>query len=587
MPRDLFEENGIQAEPRDLFEEHGINPHGDSIDKSSLEPSFMQKLAPNILAGLAQGGHEIINAPHNIAQLISPKLGARIPKQQDYDYAQLLGLPDTASLSDKLVRGLAQNLPGIVAPEAKLGKLGEAIEKVPYAGRLLRKSIGNALPASIYSAIQNPESPGSSAAEAGEATLPFSAVSNFITSANPYARIVGRLGLGAVGGALGYEGAKQLGINPELGAVAGGTTGLIGASPSKLAKETMLEGVEKTPYQEKLAAANRLGLKYLTPAEASGNPFVAAQQGAAGKTKEGSQLLYNQGIERLNSERKSINNLFNDIYNKKELDPKVKELYRQAYQKEVPQEFVDNLKNNEVFNTAVDRVLNKPAYQESLKDVPENSIAYLDHVKQAIDDMIERAPKKEARLLKQTRTKLVDQMDEISPEYKQARSFAERGILRSKLENSLNDKDIRGTNFYNKILKNDKTFNKTRYALRNAPEAQKQLDDMRTIFGDLINPPTVRTAAGLANTGMRQNRNSLTDFATTIKNKLTGDRYDKAAVELITNPKWADELHRVTQIGNKRKAAAKFIDLLGRATALSTSNKEPMNLELNNFAGQK
>ncbi len=355
---------------------------------------------------------------------------------------------------------------------------------------------------------------------------------------------------------------------------------MLGRNPHQDARESMLKGVSETPYKEKLDAANRLGLKYLTPAEASGNPFTAAQQGAAGKTEAGSQLLYAKGKERLESEKKAIGNLFDTVYDKEKLDPQVAALYKAAHEKSVPQEFVDSLKDNAIYSAAVKNMKNKPAFEEKLKDVPENSIGYLDHVKQSLDDMIESAPKKEARILKDTRSQLVNKMDEIAPEYKQARSLAERGIARTKLEEALNKKDTRGTNFFNKVLKSDKVFNKTRFSLRNVPEAQQKLDDMRKVFGDLINPPTVRTAAGLANTGMRQSRNTKIEFANAIKEKLSGGKYDKAAIELITNPKWAEELHKAAEAGSFRKGAGIFLDLLGRAagsTAAKISEQDNRN----------
>jgi hypothetical protein len=552
--------------------DHALTP--EEIKKNGTEmhywePSFGEKLAPNILAGLAQMGHGLINAPHNLVNQVSPKLASYIPKQQDYDFAGMLKLPKSADLSDKLIRGLAQYSPALLAPEASLGEVGGAIKSIPYAGRMLKKMIGNALPVGAFSATQNEENPGTSAAEGAAATTPFSALSSLATTANPYAKLAGRLGLAGLGGYGGYKGAEMVGADSlpakTAAATLGASLGLIGKTPKSEARENMLKGVEGSNYKEKLEAGQRLGLDYLTPAEVSSNPFVAAQQGAAGKTEKGAQLLYQRGQERIESEKQAINKLFDTIYDKEKLNPEVKSLYKSSYQESVPQNFVESLKQNEVFKEAVKRMESKAAFKESLKGVPENSIGYLDHVKQSIDDMVERAPAKEQRILLQTQNKILKKMDSISPNYGQARELAERGILRKKLEDKLNTKSTMGTTFYNALLKNDKKYGKLQFSLRNVPEAQQQLKDMRSVFGDLINPPTIKTAAGLAKTGMTQERNTRQALANKLKEMLSGGKYDTAAIDLITNPNWKDELSKLKDISSFKTKASKVTDLLGRA----------------------
>ncbi len=110
-----------------------------------FNPSFLDKLGPNVLAGLAQMGHAIINAPHNI-------ISSKIPKMQDYDYAKALKLPEAATLSDKIVRGLAQYSPAFALPVADMGIAGEA------AG-LLPRMAASAAPQAIFGATQDERSP--------------------------------------------------------------------------------------------------------------------------------------------------------------------------------------------------------------------------------------------------------------------------------------------------------------------------------------------------------------------------------------------------------------------------------------------
>lgn len=84
--------------------------------KDEENRSFLSKLPANILTGLAEMGHGLINAPHNIANLVSPEIASHIPKQQEYDYASMLGLPQNPTMADKIVRGVAQYAPTALIP---------------------------------------------------------------------------------------------------------------------------------------------------------------------------------------------------------------------------------------------------------------------------------------------------------------------------------------------------------------------------------------------------------------------------------------------------------------------------------------
>lgn len=93
---------------------------GEAAPQSNFDPAWYEKLAPNILSGLAQGGHALINAPSNIGRyaaskgLIKPETAEAIPRQQDYDYSAMLKLPGTTA--DTAVQSVAKNLPAILMP---------------------------------------------------------------------------------------------------------------------------------------------------------------------------------------------------------------------------------------------------------------------------------------------------------------------------------------------------------------------------------------------------------------------------------------------------------------------------------------
>jgi hypothetical protein len=78
----------------------------------------------DVLAGLLDFGTGIANAPHNIANAISPSLGAKIPSISQRDYGQMLGV-DNPSLIDKAIQGAAHYAPYAIGAEALgLGGIG-------------------------------------------------------------------------------------------------------------------------------------------------------------------------------------------------------------------------------------------------------------------------------------------------------------------------------------------------------------------------------------------------------------------------------------------------------------------------------
>lgn len=86
---------------------------------NSQNPSFFPRIGADIVSGLAQMGHGILNAPHNLAGVISPRLASYIPQQPDYNFGQLLGV-NNPNLGDRILQGSAQYSPYLLGGEAML-----------------------------------------------------------------------------------------------------------------------------------------------------------------------------------------------------------------------------------------------------------------------------------------------------------------------------------------------------------------------------------------------------------------------------------------------------------------------------------
>lgn len=564
-----------QVEDKSLLKELNGEDGSEPLSQGNQEDPIIgfrdllsRYLVKNPVAGLAQFGHEILNAPHNIANMFSEKLSEKIPKQEEFDYAEALGLPKEKNIGDTLSRAAPELMASLALPETKIPYLSKVLTQIPKAGKYIQSAFGNALSQGGFSAAMSPKDQLENGLTSASIAAPFSALATAAGGGNPLLRKIGRLGLGGGAGYLGYEGAKAAGV-PETGAdTIGLLAAILGSKGINLKgqiREKTLSGIKGTPYEKNLKSARELGLSHLTPAEASENPFMGHEQGGIGKTKEGGKLLYEKGQERLKSEEKSLNNLLKETYNPEKPDlhlEKENAFYEKSKPIRVPADELSNLKNNEVFKQAEQLVESNAAYRESLKNSPQNSIDYLDHVSRAMGDLAKTAPNAEAKIIKSTQKQLQGIMDLIAPDYAKARSLAERRINRGKVEEFFNKREMTGSNFA-QFLKDKNKYKKLMHSLREVPNAQRQLENMKQIFPKLINTPTAKAAEAQSRMGMSKEREPIDKLIRSFNELSTGGRHDKLAVEMITNPHWDKELSELSKISNKEKLMAALSKMVG------------------------
>lgn len=565
------------TDPEILRQLNGEEPEKPKAKEESIWEKALRYAVKDPLQGLYNMTHGMREGPE--AEALANLTQSQLPKGvgEGQNLPDLLNLPQEQNSMDSLMQAVPDIAATFAVPELKLGKAEQLLEKMPGWAKYLTKGLQTAVPQGAYSAAMAPDEEKLKSAfmSAGLTGVPAS-IAQIIKSQSPVARTLGRLAGAGLGGAAGYE---MGGDNPYLSmammATGAGLGGLGAGAPALTKRGTarhILEGVEGTNYKEPLEAAERLGLSYLSPAEASGNPFTGGVQGSIGKTEEGAKKLYEKGQTREGEVQKSFPELFNKIYNEKTEKPVMTALYQKAGEKLVPEESLEKFKSNEVFKHAEKIVENNPAFREGLKGVPKNSIKYLDHVKQAIDDMIEGAPKKEQKLLGETKSKLVDMMDTIAPKYKEARDIAQRDITLRNLKKAFGKTPLNASTFSRYLEKSD-NYEKLKRGLVNAPQAQKQLEDMKLVFKRLINTPTAKTAEALGRSSMSKERSTAQTAMKTLNEIISGKKFDKRAVELITNPKWKDELAELKKPSSTQELAAKLITLLGKAGAAATHEK--------------
>jgi len=546
--------------------------------------------------GFLNMGREFANLPNKVS-------GGRIPEfsPSDFNFGKTLGVENPEGI-DNLIQFAGQYAPAFALPGANIGKLGKLLSKIPKAGKFASEAVSQAIPQALYSAAQAPQDSLQAGAQAGGMMIPFSGLNQLMQSTNPKVKTMAKLlGFGGAG-FLGREAAKSMGMG-EFGADAAALfAGALGARGMDSVKDRNLrlsEGMNIPLANKKLKAAKRLGLDYLTPAEAGESQIAAGRQGALGKTEEGAQLLQNKAKSRVDSEAQAIERTLNQIYLPEKMDEQVKNAYSSINEVNLPQEFPLQYKDNEIVKEAKRMVEATPAYKESLKELmPKNaklqqgqidpqatSLVYWDHVKRAMDDMVSKAEragnKNEARIISNTRANMRDQMDAAYPEYKEARALYERKMVREGLEKVFDRKEVNGSNFY-QALASQRKFDEVIGHLKNAPDAVQNLKDMRLVFKELLGPRTIKTAKGKEEYGMNQSRSSGAFLENMIEHIFTKGGSDKAAIEFITSPDWTKQLKEIKKISNKQMKMAALALTLSKGVSQYAEKQErkPMELEL-------
>lgn len=157
----------------------------------------------------------------------------------------------------------------------------------------------------------------------------------------------------------------------------------------------------------------------------------------------------------------------------------------------------------------------------------------------------------------------------LATEFNKENPEAWSRLIRNYMENKTATKyegrtGYHGTNFYNQFLADSKTFDKLQTALSHNPEAQSILKDMRTVFKDIQNQPTIKGTHALAKSSLDVPRSTWQALKTFAGN-VTGGYYDQAMIDIITTDKWQKAFEKALKEPNKESKMLKIRDVLDSA----------------------
>lgn len=407
--------------------------------------------------------------------------------------------------------------------------------------------------------------------------------------------------------------------------------------------------------QRRVRSAERLN-QNITPAEALGDPILAARQGSLGTSDEGARSLVDFSNKRAAAQEASIDSLLDRLSSgssaaadvrgtaqkivkqqQDALSAQAKPLYEKAYEVTIPKQAQAALEADPVLAAAAKRIQRDPIYQKALDGAGPDRLKFWDLVKREVDDQAQSfkqsGERQKGGLVSDSTGTLKSILDDLSPDYAAARAIygegarplqalregavgriaalnddklknvsrilfdpretdpkvlnqlrqqflkenpdAWKGIIRNEIERRLDATKggKTGSNFYSTILAKDRDFRLFLNASRGMPDVQRTLMDMRRVWRDVINPESVKGAAGKAKSSLDVPRSSIEAGVNYVKN-LLGGKADKAAVEFITDPKWADDLARIAKIKNqarREQELLKALDGVNRASGAAAS----------------
>lgn len=347
---------------------------------------------------------------------------------------------ENPSIPEKLVAGASQYAPLLAA-----GPMGLAADTAAGAA---------------YGASQSPENKTKGAEIGGGSNAAFNLAGKVMEGTHPLAKLVSKA---LLGGSIGY------GVNGNEGAIEGAVAAPI--LPKILKKagfagnpaEDIMKSVKPSEVADRAAAGMRLKTP-LTPGEASGRPDVTAEEAAIGKHGEAAQERVKIGKQRIEDQKKAINELHKTISPSDEIasfsvrkaaqdsidkmkaarQEAAQPFYDIAHEKKVAPNLIKNLRNSDAnIDMAIDEAMNDPKYQVEgeLKGYSENNIKVLDYAKRKIDAKISQAENfgdnDAVRVLTKSKNHLLDKIEHFSPDFKKARdTYSELSKPIEEVENS-------------------------------------------------------------------------------------------------------------------------------------------------------
>lgn len=283
----------------------------------------------------------------------------------------------------------------------------------------------------------------------------------------------------------------------------------------------------------------------------------------------------------------AVKNIIDDLAPKGTKALKTK-LYNELGDVQVSDDVLAKLKENPIVSDALTQLKSGARVTKATRELSDNSFVKLDKVKQQIDDELfndaraldptRKMTSENRAALSEARKELVGTLDNISDKYSPARKQAQKLILQKRYQTLLQKKGAKAGQ------QNELDIDETWQALFPTKESQQVFkQDVLSAGGNgQAADDVVKMLDQLRQSSLKRiwKRPSAGDSSTVsytdksgvlrgLADKLTGDRVNKAFLELTFNPKWVDQISKALKAPTKAKQSELFLILLDKASKAS------------------
>ena len=361
-------------------------------------------------------------------------------------------------------------------------------------------------------------------------------------------------------------------------------------------KEDALEGITGALTKKAREAADRIGT-WVTPGEAAQRELTQITEGRIPLTKSVQDEVQGRLVQREEAIAGAINKAVADIVPEGDvvLANRVSKLYKNAYRTEVPLDLSEDLLTDPVLKSALAKVEKSAAGQREFQTLPEGSLGRWDVVKRQLDARITQIGKtgkktNELRQLTEARNDLVETLDDLNPNYRTARKFAQKGIIKNQIIKKLEavkgvagglepGRAVQGVTvdqFYNTILKSTKDREQIIRDLGGGKKVRQRVEDLATLLQS-INSSKVRGLLKTEdNVRVRTGGFGVAGLLTLNAGALARGNYNRQLAEFITSDKWTGALGGIRNNTNPTQRAEALAAVMAR---ISQSQLQEEDLE--------
>ena len=355
---------------------------------------------------------------------------------------------------------------------------------------------------------------------------------------------------------------------------------LLGTKKSKVREiAKVMSPREMKTAKKGMLAARKLGTQ-LTPGEAAVSKIIKAKEKAADVIPK-TQAKVKQLVEKREAVlKKTTKEVLEGVTPKadKVVKEQAKQLYKKVDEKIIPQSQLKEIVDDPIIAKARESAHKNPDW--GLTNVKKGSMKEMRKVKEFLDKKVEVSAAETKKgtpnfNLSKARDRLRNFLDDISPDYKEARKLSQSLINKRFYEDSIAKIPLEAgqqgptvSQIYRKLFN---TPQKQKAIIKSVKEAGgdvKQVANMLRVMSRIEKSPLESLLGKPSALTEKIARGKAESTISTLTRHFLTRKHQKSMIDLMTNPKWAKQVEKLVNIKGPVKLYKNVLESLKRAAAV-------------------